>query len=181
MASVRIPGSAGLPPELLRDYRRHLVGAILFGLAGVLVLGERLLALPTSPRDALPWAAYGFPGCILLLMGVLLARAAHWYHRCAHVQRHRSANPMRMRIARNRSGGMFLELFKLSDTRFGEMQHRTQLQPPAWDTSPLEGQIVRVRMDEDPTGPIVVDTDRGTLWPVPYGLRQNQPKEPLLA
>jgi hypothetical protein len=45
---------------------------------------------------------------------------------------------------------------------------------PAWDTGDLDGQIVKVRLDEDAKGPVVVETARGVLWPAPLSRRLNR-------
>jgi hypothetical protein len=51
---------------------------------------------------------------------------------------------------------------------------RIQAQVPAWDLSDLDGQGVKVRLDEDPNGPVVVETARGVLWPAPLARRENR-------
>ena len=167
-----------LHPDLRWDYGCTLVGVLLvFGVPGLLALGTSgLLAL--QPRKAIePLAAAGvsaFFGVVLLTMVLLLARSAHWYRRCSAVFFGRSSTPMRLHAVRNERGGLFLELHNLADVGLREAQLRIQAQVPAFDLSDLDGQIVKVRLDEDPKGPVVVETARGILWPAPLSRRLNR-------
>lgn len=82
--------------------------------------------------------------------------------------------PMRVRAIRNDRGGLFLELHRLADAPMRDAELRIQAYVPAWDLSDLDGQIVKVRIDENPKGPVVVETARGILWPAPLSRRLNR-------
>jgi hypothetical protein len=101
-------------------------------------------------------------------------RAALWYRRCSAIYYGRNASPMRVHALFSRHGSMLLELHRLADARMSEVQLRIRVQPPTWDASALEGQIVKVRVDEDPDGPVVVEAAGGVLWPAPLSGRGNR-------
>ena len=112
-------------------------------------------------------------------MAGLMARSAAWYRRCSDVYYTRTAVPMRMRAFRSRSGGLLVWLHRLSDTAMHEAQIRIQPQAPRWDTTHLEDQVVKVHLDDDPFGPVVVETARGILWPAPLSRRVNRVEDRL--
>ena len=172
------PRKDRLHPDLQVDYGCTLVGSLLiFGLPGLFLIGVPGLVLLDPPKtdEYIPGAATAaFFGGVLLLMCLLLGRSASWYRRCSRVFRDTSATPMRVHVIRNERGGLFLELHDLSDTGLQEPRVRIQAQVPTWDLSDLDGQVMKVRLDEDPKGPVVVETPRGVLWPAPLSRRMNR-------
>ena len=165
----------GLHPDLRRDYRRTLIGSLLvFALPGAIVLGVIAMRHHATRQELLRSAVDAFAGAMLLLAGLLLVRSAFWYRRCSAVFYTRNAAPMRVHALTNERGGLFLELHPLSDPRLREAQVRIQVQPPTWDASGLDGQLVKVRLDEDPAGPVVVEAEGGVLWPAPLSRRENR-------
>ena len=172
-------GARRLHPDLSAEFGCSLYGAlVVFGLPGVGALASAAWVAFEPDRRG-PWLgasiASGFMGFVLLLLWYLLgARAARWYRRCSKVYYGRRASQMRVRAVRNERGGLFLELHALGDPHMREPRIRIQAQPPAWNTSELDGQLVDVRQDDDPNGPVVVETQRGILWPAPLSRRQNR-------
>jgi hypothetical protein len=178
MGPVDEPDRHRLHPDLQVDYGCTVVGTlVLFGIPGLAMIGWALREiLPAKdPREAFA-AALGplFFGPVLLATCVLLSRSARWYRRCSAVFHGHSAVPMRVHAVRNERGGLFLELHNMGDPHLREAQVRIQAQVPTWDVSDLDGQVVNVRMDDDPQGPVVVETARGLLWPAPMSRRQNR-------
>ena len=171
------PPGETLHPDLRRDYRRSLRGSLLtFALAGALIVGVFALRPLATRQELVRSAIYTLPGWIMLLGAALSVRIAFWYRRCSSVYYGRQPSPMRVHALHSRQGTMILELHRLSDTRMRETQHRIWVQAPSWDASSIEGQIVKVRLDEDPEGPVVVEAEGGVLWPVPLARRQNRPE-----
>ncbi len=164
-----------LHPELRWDYGCTLIGAlVIFGLPGLTVLVVLALGPYKTRQDVINAAAASFGGWILLLSAWVIGRAAFWYRRCSAVFYGRSATPMRVHAIRNDKGGLFLELHRLADVGMREAELRIQAHVPAWDLSDLDGQVVKVRLDENPKGPVVVETARGILWPAPLSRRLNR-------
>src|SRR5262245_27721144 len=102
--------------DLRRDYRSTLLGGLLvFGLPGVAILVGVLAWHPrTSPIEQARSLVYALPGALLVLGAGLMARSAAWYRRSSAVFYSRGAVPMRMRAWRSRSGGLLVELHRLS-------------------------------------------------------------------
>jgi hypothetical protein len=176
MVAVDEPARADrLHPDLRWDYGCTVVGTlVIFGLPGVAVLVVLALGPHKTPQDVLGAALASIGGWILLLAAWVVGRSAFWYRRCSAVFYGRSATPMRVHAIRNERGGLFLELHGLADAGMREAELRIQAQEPAWDLSDLDGQVVKVRLDEDPKGPVVVETARGILWPAPLSRRENR-------
>ena len=169
------PRAHRLHPDLRWDYGCTMTGAIvIFGLPGVTVLAVLALGPHKTQQDIVQAAAASFGGWILLLAAWVIGRSASWYRRCSVVFYGRRATPMRVRAIRNERGGLFLELHRLADAGMRGAELRIQAQVPAWDLSDLDGQVVKVRLDEDPKGPVVVETARGILWPAPLSRRLNR-------
>ncbi len=164
-----------LHPDLRWDYGCTLTGAlVIFGLPGLTVLVVLALGPHKTREDVLNAAAASFGGWILLLSAWAIGRAAFWYRRCSAVFYGCRSTPMRVRAIRNERGGLFLELHGLADVGMRDAALRIQAQVPAWDLSDLDGQVVQVRLDDDPKGPVVVETARGILWPAPLSRRLNR-------
>lgn len=164
-----------LHPELRWEYGCTLTGAlVIFGLPGVALLAVLALVPHKTTQDALGIAFVSIVGWILLLVAWVFVRAALWCRRCSGVFYRRSATPMRVRAIRNDRGGLFLELHRLADVERRDVELRIQAHLPAWDLSDLDGQVVKVRLDQDPKGPVVVETTRGILWPAAFGRRVNR-------
>jgi hypothetical protein len=176
MGAVDEPARAErLHPELRWDYGCTLTAAlVIFGLPGVAFLAVLALVPHKALQDALDVAFVSIGGWILLLSAWVLVRVALWYRRCSGVYYRRSATPMRVRAIRNDRGGLYLELHSLADVERRDVELRIQAQLPAWDLSDLDGQVVKVRLDPDPKGPVVVETARGILWPAAFGRRVNR-------
>jgi hypothetical protein len=172
-------GPKRVHPDMRGERGCTFFGTVLvFGLPGLgLLASSASVALaPETKGPRLGVAvATAFMGSMLLLCWYLLGvRAVRWYRRCSDVYYGRRAVRMRVHPTRNERGGLFLELHALGDPHMREARIRIQAQPPAWDTSELDGTLVDVRLDDDPSGPVVVETDRGIIWPAPLSRRENR-------
>ena len=170
------PEREALHPDLCADYRSTRRGALVnLVLPGLAILVAVFALRPRTPLiELLRSGIYALPGVGFLALAGFMARSAAWYRRSSDVFYSRTAAPMRMRAWRSRSGALRVELHRLSDAAMSEAQIEVFPQAPRWDTTNLEDQVVKVHLDDDPKGPVVVETARGILWPAPLARRQNR-------
>jgi len=173
MGAVTEPGR-GVHPDVRKEHRNTLVGIAIAALSGVAIIVGVFGVRPRTPSIELARSlVYALPGALLLVWVGLMARIAAWYRRSSQVYYTRSAVPMRMRAFRSRTGALAVQLHRLSDALMREAVIRIQPQAPRWDTTSLEDQVVKVHLDDDPDGPVVVESQRGILWPAPLSRRYN--------
>jgi hypothetical protein len=167
-----------LHPDLDGDRGGSFYGAlIVFGLPGLAALASAAwVALAPDRKDALGAAvSSAFMGCMLLLAFYLAgARSVAWYRRCSDVYYGRRPVQMRVHTLRNDRGALFLELHSVGDPHMLEPRIRIHAQDPRWDTSGLDGRVASVYLDDDPKGPVVVETEQGRIWPAPLSRRENR-------
>src|SRR5262245_46857263 len=115
--------------DLRRDYRSATRGALLnLALPGVAIVVAVFAVRSRTPSvELLRSARYSAPGLGLMCLAGFMARSAAWYRRSSEVFHARAALPMRMRAWRSRSGGLLVELHRLSDSAMNEPQ--IQIQP----------------------------------------------------
>ena len=162
--------------DLRREYRSVTRNAfVILALPGAVILAAVFLLRPrTPPIELLRSMLYAIPGLGFLALAAFELRSAAWYRRCSTVLATRAAVPMRLRAFRSRSGALLVELHRLADSARHEPQIQILPQKPRWDTADLDDQLVKVHLDDDPHGPVVVETARGILWPAPMSRRQNR-------
>jgi hypothetical protein len=163
-------------PDLRREYRSVLRNALLvLALPGVTILAAVFLLRPHAPPvELLRSAVYAIPGAGFLALAAFEVRAAAWYRRCSEMLEAREPVLMRLRVWKSRSGALLVELHRLSDSAMREPRIQILPETPRWDTADLDGQVVRVQLDDDPRGPVVVETAREMLWSAPMSRRQNR-------
>ena len=147
-------------------------------LVTLLLLGPAALLLAAAARRALAGEAeaYVFVGPALILGGVgaLCLRPLRWYRRCAEIHARGRPRPMRLHCVTNARGGLFLELHPLVDVRMRDPLIRVQSERRPKRFASLEGETVRVFVDDDPAGPVIVETSLGLLWSPWGGRRTNR-------
>lgn len=147
-------------------------------LVSVLLLLPALVLLGMAAKRALAGEpeAFVFVGPALILggIGAFFLRPLRWYRRCAEIHAHGRARPLRLHLVTNARGGLFLELHALVDVLLREPLIRVQSERRPRRFATLEGETVRVFLDDDPAGPVVVETSLGLLWSPWGGRRTNR-------
>jgi len=155
-----------------RDVTIILVTLLLLGPAALLLAMAAKRALAGEPE------AFVFVGPAVMLggLGALLLRPLPWYRRCAEIHARGRSRPMRLHLVRNARGGLFLDLHPLVDVLMRDPVIRVQAERRPKRVARLEGETVRVFLDDDPAGPVVVETSLGLLWSPWGGRRTNRPE-----
>jgi hypothetical protein len=163
-----------MPPELreARDVTVIVVTLLLLAPAALLVAMAVKGAL-AGEREA--FVFFG-PALILGAVGALVLRPLRWYRRCAEVHGRGRSRPLRLHLVTNSRGGLFLELHPLVDVLLRDPIIRVQSERRPKGFRRLEGETVRVFLDDDPEGPVVVETSLGLLWSPWAGRRTNRPE-----
>jgi hypothetical protein len=155
-----------------RDVTIILVTLLLLGPAALLLAMATKRALAGEPE------AFVFVGPALILggLGALFLRPLPWYRRCAEIHARGRSRPMRLHLVTNARGGLFLDLHPLVDALMRDPVIRVQAERRPKGFARLEGETVRVFLDDDPAGPVVVETSVGLLWSPWGGRRTNRPE-----
>lgn len=153
-------------PEL-RDsvWRNQYVGTPLLGVvaAGIFWFVGRAFVSGEVP---LPLVA------LLVAIGLLFTWAAwyawssvRWYQRTTWVLRHTEPVLVRVQFGMNEAGGLIALLYPVQPGHSGGWQI-IMCSDAQWDHRTVEGAVVRAHIDPSPGGPVVLETERGRIWPL---------------
>jgi hypothetical protein len=158
------PAQHPLHPELRGRYRSTLALALVLLLIGLYVIGRPFARWPLKRYELLHSGVDLFAGLILTAVGCLSLRMAGFYRHCGWVLAFGPQSRRRVHLLRNPQRELFVELRRPEDPPTDEPDVRTHVIRPSWDVDSIEGTIVDVRIDENPRGPVVIETAHGPLW-----------------
>ncbi len=158
MASCRIH------PELeSRDRLNRWLGMPLFIGIGLLVLLSFFRELAGENGSWRLLLLHG-PIALLFFWAGFYCRQSRWRHqRMTRVLEKIPGIPVKALVRKLRTGALSIRMRPLENEG---PEWEMLFAPPAWDSSGMEGTVLKAHFDPEPNGIIVLETPNGILWPL---------------